>query len=104
MKAKDYFTKYESSIINSDDKGFVDAVSKMMIELNSEVKDLISARHIRTDSGTIAVFKEMNQKWNAIVRLFETKYGWSPIIRDGYQLFWIREMPELRLLWKGEEK
>lgn len=95
MKAKDYFAKYEQALISSDPEECSSAIADMLNEMNSEVLNLMKARHVKTDAGTFPVFKEMNQKWNAIVRLFEKKYGATPIVKDGFQVFWVRKLPLL---------
>ena len=95
MKAKDYFTKYEQALISSDTEECSAAIADMLNDMNSEVQNLLKVRHVKTDAGTFPIFKEMNQKWNAIVRLFEKKYGATPIVKDGFQLFWVRKMPQL---------
>lgn len=95
MKAKDYFTKYEQALVSSDADECSTAIADMLNEMNSEVQNLLTVRHVKTDAGTFPIFKEMNQKWNAIVRLLEKKYGATPIIKDGFQLYWVHRMPQL---------
>ena len=95
MKAKDYFAKYEQALVSSDAEECSTAITDMLNEMNSEVQNLLKVRHVKTDAGTFPIFKEMNQKWNAIVRLLEKKYGATPIIKDGFQLYWVRRMPQL---------
>lgn len=95
MKAKDYFAKYEKSLASADPDECSTAIAEMLNEMNSEVQNLLKVRHVKTDAGTFPIFKEMNQKWNAIVRLFENKYGTTPIVKDGFRLFWVCKMPQL---------
>lgn len=95
MKAKDYFTKYEQALASADSDECSTAIAEMLNEMNSEVQNLLKVRHVKTDAGTFPIFKEMNQKWNAIVRLFEKKYGATPIIKDGFQTYWVRKLPQL---------
>lgn len=95
MKAKDYFAKYEQALASTNSDECSTAIAEMLNEMNSEVQNLLKVRHVKTDAGTFPIFKEMNQKWNAIVRLFEKKYGNTPIVKDGFQLYWVREMPQL---------
>lgn len=95
MKAKDYFAKYEKPLASSDPDECSTAIAEMLNEMNSEVQNLLKVRHVKTDAGTFPIFKEMNQKWNAIVRLFKNKYGATPIVKDGFRLFWVRKMPQL---------
>lgn len=95
MKAKDYFAKYEQALTSDNSDECSTAIAEMLNEMNSEVQNLLKVRHVKTDAGTFPIFKEMNQKWNAIVRLFEKKYGATPIVKDGFQLYWVRKMPQL---------
>lgn len=95
MKAKDYFAKYEKALASDNSDECSTAIAEMLNEMNSEVQNLLKVRHVKTDAGTFPIFKEMNQKWNAIVRLFEKKYGATPIVKDGFQLYWVRKMPQL---------
>lgn len=95
MKAKDYFAKYEQALASDNSDECSTAIAEMLNEMNSEVQNLLKVRHVKTDAGTFPIFKEMNQKWNAIVRLFEKKYGATPIVKDGFQLYWVRKMPQL---------
>lgn len=95
MKAKDYFAKYEQALASDNSDECSTAIAEMLNEMNSEVQNLLKVRHVKTDAGTFPIFKEMNQKWNAIVRLFERKYGATPIVKDGFQLYWVRKMPQL---------
>lgn len=95
MKAKDYFAKYEQALASDNSDECYTAIAEMLNEMNSEVQNLLKVRHVKTDAGTFPIFKEMNQKWNAIVRLFEKKYGATPIVKDDFQLYWVRKMPQL---------
>lgn len=95
MKAKDYFAKYEQALASDNSDECSTAIAEMLNEMNSEVQNLLKVRHVKTNAGTFPIFKEMNQKWNAIVRLFERKYGATPIVKDGFQLYWVRKMPQL---------
>lgn len=95
MKAKDYFAKYEQALASDNSDECSTAIAEMLNEMNSEVQNLLKVRHVKTDAGTFPIFKEMNQKWNAIARLFEKKYGATSIVKDGFQLYWVRKMPQL---------
>lgn len=95
MKAKDYFAKHERGLIAVNPDECSAAIAEVLNEMNSEVRNLLKVRHIKTEAGTFSLFKEMNQKWNAIVRLFEKKYGVTPIIKDGFRLYWLRKLPQL---------
>ena len=63
--------------------------------LNNEAKELIKKRHITRGTGCQAIIRELNNKWNAIVTLFEKDYGVSPIKRNRFLELWAKKIPEL---------
>ena len=95
MKAREYYAPIKKAI-DAGDKDALDlAVKVMLIGMIGEVRDLRKKRNIHSDRRLISLIKEMNGKWNAVVRLIEKEYGATPIIRDGYKVFMIHEIPEL---------
>ena len=96
MKAKEYFAKYEQDLVSENTDKCSTAIAGLLTDMNAEVKKLMEVRHAKFDRGGFAVLKEMNEKWNALVRLFEKKYGVTPIIRDGFRTWWIHERPQLQ--------
>lgn len=94
-KAKDYYELFKFDLMSEDDEKANHALSEFIKALNDDVQELQKLRHVQFDRGIIPIMKEMNQKWNAVVRLFEKEYGRSPIKPDGFKIFWIRSMPEL---------
>lgn len=93
-KAKEYYELYKLDLMD-DDKA-VKAISDLIGDLNKEVKELQELRHVQFDRGMLPILKEINQKWNAIVRLFQKEYGAAPIKADGFKIFWLEKMPELK--------
>ena len=88
MKAKEYFDKYDTLIWEEAHNEAVrndGPMAQMFIEFSSEMKDIIKQRHIKVDSAVPGVIREQNQKWNAVVNMFEKKYGVSPINRNGFK-------------------
>lgn len=93
MKAKEYFEKYEEKILC----GETQPIYELFMEMAQEAKDIMKARGCKTDAAAVGVVKEMNDRWNAIVGMFEKKYhGLSPIRRNGYKNFWLNEIPEMK--------
>lgn len=93
MKAKDYFAKYEEKILHGDTQ----QIYELFMEMAKEAKQIMSDRHCTSNAAAVGVVREMNDRWNAIVGMFEKKYdGLSPIKRDGYKNFWLNEIPEMR--------
>ena len=75
MKAKDYYKKYRDEIVSKDEKKSIEAISSMVLEMSKEARDTIKDRRVRSDSGAVAVIREMNQKYNAVVTLLRRSSG-----------------------------
>lgn len=93
-KAKEYYELYKVALMNEERA--TQALSNLIKEFNDEVVELQKIRHVKFDRGLMPILKETNQKWNAIVQLFEKEYGASPIKPDGFKIFWLNNMPELK--------
>lgn len=102
MKAIEYFEQYgEAVFAEAMEKGHGDkALSDLMLAFVREMKDLIKSRNVQSNRGTVGVIREMNEKWNALVAIFEKHKGDSPIRRNGFRLYMELEIPELKN-WKG---
>lgn len=99
MKAKDYFEKYEERIMKKD-ADTAKACEDMVEEFCAETEKLIEDRHIKLIGGMVGVMKEQNQKWNALCNLFVKKHGFSVLKRDALKNLWIKNMPDLGLVWR----
>jgi len=110
MKAKEYFDKYETVLIDElisvnfeqygktpmeelSDNEFV-ATKNLLKDMVTEMEDICIKRNIVLQASFVSVLKEMNQKWNAISVLFKNKYGYSPLKKDGLKNYWILCFPE----------
>ena len=96
MKATEYYEKYKDKLTSRKEEVAIEAIKELLANFNQEARGLISKRHIRTTPALISILKELNNKWNALVRCFEKDYGGTPIKRDGFWIFWTKEMPELK--------
>lgn len=96
MKAKDYYKKYRDEIVSKDEKKSVEAIAELVMDLSNEAKETIKLRRVKTDGGAVAVIREMNQKYNAVVTLFEKEFGASPLLRNGFREYWKKQVPELK--------
>lgn len=90
MKARDYFEKYDTLIMEEQKNGEIGTTKKLLLEMSDEVTAVCKQR-----KAVIAVLKEINQKWNAICRMYEKKYGVSPLNYDAFRCYWMTAMPEL---------
>lgn len=95
MKAVQYFEKYREQIIDTDEKKAVEAIGQLVYDLSMEAKEMIRSRHVKTNSGAVAVILELNQKYNAVCRLFQKNYGTSPLLQNGFLTYWAKQIPEL---------
>lgn len=95
MKARDYFEKYDTLIMEEQKNGEIGTTKKLLLEMSDEVTAVCKQRKAVKDEAVIAVLKEINQKWNAICRMYEKKYGVSPLNYDVFRCYWMTAMPEL---------
>ena len=96
MKAKQYFEKHRQEMTCGDEKRVQTAINQLVLELNDESKDMLKARNGITDRAAVSVLRELNEKYNAIISLFEKHYGASPLVRDGYLNFWKNRIPAIQ--------
>ena len=101
MKAKEYFEKYKAGLLASEDKAFVAAAQCLIYDLFTESKRIVEVRHVKSDSGFIPILKEQNDKYRAIVRMFEREYGVSPIRADGFEIILEQHFPGVVAKMKG---
>ena len=94
MKAKEYYAKIKEQNPQTA-KEMANAIGDVVDGLNNEAKELIKKRHITRGDGCRAIIRELNNKWNAIVTLFEKDYGVSPIKRNRFLELWAEKIPEL---------
>lgn len=85
MKAKEYYTTYHDGILSDDGNK---TIANFMNALKDEAFAIIEQRKVRTTDGLAAVFMEQNQKYNAVMSLFQKKDGFQPLIPDGFLIVW----------------
>ena len=100
MKAKEYFAKYEESLISLDGAVVNKACSDLAIELMSEYKVIEKQRNIKTVQAFCGALKELNTKYIAICNLFEKKYGVPVLKYDGFRNVIEQDFPQLHEIWR----
>lgn len=95
MKAKDYIEKYRERLESGDIAAIKKAGADMLMEFSKEVAQIAETRGVQRNSALVALLKEQNKKWNAVVKVFPTI-----LARDGFMRFWINRMPELQRMWE----
>ena len=100
MKAKEYAEQFEPIFypmgklpkeLPSDD-----SISQLFIAFSNEFEAIFKSRNITNDKAVTAVIKELNQKWNALNKLFIKKYKWSAIREDAFITYWEKELGGLK--------
>lgn len=95
MKAKEYIEKYRSGIESFEYETRRTAAFDLIKEMSQEATELMAKRGVLRESAIVAVMKEMNDKWNAIVKEFP-----DVLQKDGFKRLWLHRMPELQRVWK----
>lgn len=84
MKAKEYFNKYKNGLASEDKDTYVLTFREMYQEMFKECVDTMESRQVKQNNAVVSVFKEMNDRYNAICRLLAKEYGNSPIKENGF--------------------
>lgn len=96
MKAKEYIDKYYDRLISEDHSVALEATKELAEEFFlDEPRAMMKARNVKSDRGAIPVFKELNQKWIAMCKQLEQKYGGSVLKKDAFKDFWVERIPDL---------
>lgn len=66
MKAKEYFEKY---VNENQDKTKEWKIIKAFRDIFYEAEIIAKSRNVKTDSGYISIFKELNQKANSLCKM-----------------------------------
>ena len=97
MKAKQYYERFAYRLLNKNTpETNVAAVLILLEDFDKETIELFKIRNCVRNSASLAILKEQNQKWNAIVSLFEHRNGQSPLRRNGYGELWEKKLPYLK--------
>ena len=84
MKAKDYFNRYKNGLASENKDAYVLTFREMYQEMFKECVDTMHTRQIKQNDAVVSVFKEMNERYNALCRLLAKEYGTSPIKENGF--------------------
>ena len=94
MKAQEYFIKYKDQFMDAENQEELDkVVVDLLNDFNRDMKETMTKRGVSTDDAVVGSVIEFNGKWNALVRMFEKHFHYSPIKYDGYLVYWKAAMP-----------
>lgn len=94
-RAIGYYVQYHEALTIGGDKGD-EALNDLVRDFLAETKETIETWHIKTDRGAVSVINELNEKWNAIVSIFEKRGETPPIVRNGFRIYMESQIPELK--------
>lgn len=98
MKAKEIIAKYKDDLRKAIDERDQNTVTQLATqvfgEYTRELKSLIESRGVKTDKGTIAIIKELDQKWHSMISGFE-KEGLVWLKPDAWRIFIKDKIPEI---------
>lgn len=88
MKAKEYYEKYKEPLTSakSYDENLI-VLAQLMNEFKDDFYSILELRKVKTDLGLFALIREFNQKWNALIRLFEKDFGVGILKENGFVRF-----------------
>lgn len=93
MKASDYYNIIMGYPQTAD--GVAESVGRVVDMMNTEAKELIARRRAVRDSAVAAIIREQNNKWNAIIAIYEKKNGYCPLARNAIWKHWAKLIPKL---------
>ena len=100
MKAKDYYQKYHDGILSADEKVGNEAIASFLNDLIHEVGEMMRSRNVKAPSAVAGIAKEINQKYLAVLSLFEKNDGIRPLIDGGFMTMLQKVAPEKRVMLK----
>lgn len=95
MKAKEYYQKYHDGILSTSQNEQLAAIQQFLDELMKDFSALNKARGGRSVSAVAGAVSEINQKYNAVLALFEKNDGVKPMVDNGFSIALQRSVPEL---------
>lgn len=88
MKAKDYYKKYGERLADPETTNA--AIVELIREFARESGELMDKRDVKSDKACMAVLNEMNDKWNALARMFPTEV----LRRNGWRDYFMKCLSE----------
>lgn len=104
MKAKDYYQKYHDGILSEDEKTGNKAIADFINDLIHEVGALMTARNAKSCSAISGIAREVDQKYQAVLTLFEKNDGIRPLIDSGFMTMLQKVVPELQIAFDIDQR
>ena len=103
MKAKEYAQRIIDAARKPNDE-FNKVLYSVTQDLFGEIVELVQLRHCATDAAYISIFDEIDDKYQAICRIVNTKLGVALLYRTGFRelAFKIADkagMWQMRVVW-----
>lgn len=96
MKAREYFAVYAPRILSGNVLigDAVNVIFEMFTALSRETITICESKNKTLGKDVAQVFIAQNRKWNALHQIFLRKCGMSPIVKDGFILYWRHRFSE----------
>lgn len=98
MKAKDYYQKYHDGILSMDENTGNEAVASFLNDLIHEVGAMINTRRAGSPAAFAGIVKEINQKYLAVLGLFEKNDGLRQLVDNGFMVSLKKVVPETQIM------
>lgn len=96
-KAIEYVNKYQEQLNQNEEEIFEEAAKQLMFDLIKEIEELSEIRKAKTNKSFINIVKEINQKYNKIVRILPTDKATYILKEDGFKTFVKKIIPEISI-------
>ncbi len=86
-KAIDYYNEYRHRFfgVGLRLEDINESLVKLIKDFINEMHELQKVRHVKRPEALASIIHELNQKWNALSRMFEKYHGVSPMKEDGFR-------------------
>ena len=96
MKALDLCKKYEDTFFGvppASLKSAQTAIGHIFVDLAEEALDIAKKRNVVRINSFVSILREQNDKWNAMIRIYEKRHRFAPFTPDGFAIMWERYIP-----------
>lgn len=91
MKAKEYYEKFKG-LAEATDTEAGEICWSILMAFNEDMLEVCKVRNVQRTEAVVGVIKEQNQKWNAMIHIFEKKHGECMLAPNGFFHFWANKL------------
>lgn len=91
MKAKEYYEKFKG-LAEAEDTEAGEICWSILMAFSDDMLEVCKVRNVKRNEAVVGVIKEQNQKWNAMIHIFEKKHGECMLAPNGFLHFWMKKL------------